>query len=256
MDTLDEKLRCLRQVGILSSASEATLAQIALSLTPVLVRAEETIFSKGEAGDALYIVAEGRVRVHDGNLLFNYLDTGHVFGEIAVLDTAPRSATVTAEVDTQLYRLSQEQIFSIMAAYPEVGRGIIQSLSGHLRARIADRTRDFAYIHQVARIAAAAEQLEAGVYIPGALDDVAQRADALGNLARVFQNMAREVYTREQRLRQQVRELRIEIDQARQARQVAEIAGSDYFQNLRQRAQELRDEIAVDGDEVGDRSSR
>jgi translation initiation factor 1 (eIF-1/SUI1) len=52
--------------------------------------------------------------------------------------------------------------------------------------------------------------------------------------------MAHEVYAREQRLKQQVQELRIEIDQARQARQVTEITGTDYFQDLRSRAGKLR----------------
>jgi len=50
----------------------------------------------------------------------------------------------------------------------------------------------------------------------------------------------REVYAREQHLKQQVAELRIEIDKAKQARQVAEITESDYFQDLQRKARELR----------------
>jgi HAMP domain-containing protein len=72
------------------------------------------------------------------------------------------------------------------------------------------------------------------------LGDVAQRADELGQLARVFQNMCREVYAREARLRQEVHELRIQIDQAKQQRQVSEITESDYFQNLQARAKDIR----------------
>ena len=52
--------------------------------------------------------------------------------------------------------------------------------------------------------------------------------------------MALEVYAREQRLRQEVQQLRIEIDEAKKVRQVAEITETDYFQDLRQRAQALR----------------
>jgi hypothetical protein len=69
---------------------------------------------------------------------------------------------------------------------------------------------------------------------------VAQRTDALGQLARVFQGMIRQVYAREQRLQQQVQELRIEVDYARQARQVSQITGTDYFQQLRGKAHDLR----------------
>jgi hypothetical protein len=76
---------------------------------------------------------------------------------------------------------------------------------------------------------------------------VAARTDELGHLARVFQRMVREVYQREQRLKQQVAELRIEIDEVKQARQVAEITETEYFQNLRQKAQQLRSNRSKSG---------
>ena len=69
---------------------------------------------------------------------------------------------------------------------------------------------------------------------------VAGSGEAIGQLARVFQRMAAEIRSREQRLTQQVRQLRIEIDEARAARQVAEITQTQYFQELQARAAELR----------------
>jgi hypothetical protein len=56
----------------------------------------------------------------------------------------------------------------------------------------------------------------------------------------MFQRMAHEVRAREARLQQQVRDLQIEIDEARQAVKVAEITESDYFQQLRGQAADLR----------------
>jgi len=88
---------------------------------------------------------------------------------------------------------------------------------------------------------ALAEAEAAETFDPDDLADVAARPDALGQLARVFQRMAREVYAREQRLKQQVQKLRIELDEARQARQVAEITETDYFRQLQAEAQNLRD---------------
>jgi two-component system cell cycle response regulator len=116
-----------------------------------------------------------------------------------------------------------------------------------LRARIgasltAKRLRDLEleYLEQVGYITAAAAAVEVETFDPASLDGVAARADALGQLARVFQRMAREVRTREERLQREVRELRIEIDEARQARQVAEITETDYFRRLRGQAADLR----------------
>jgi two-component system, cell cycle response regulator len=116
-----------------------------------------------------------------------------------------------------------------------------------LRARIgasltAKRLRDLEleYLEQVGYITAAAAAVEVETFDPASLDGVAARADALGQLARVFQRMAREVRTREERLQREVRELRIEIDEARQARKVAEITETDYFRRLRGQAADLR----------------
>lgn len=74
---------------------------------------------------------------------------------------------------------------------------------------------------------------------PKVLDGDARRPDELGQLARVFQKMAAEVYAREQRLRQQVQELKISVDESRKAREVAEITETEYFQELQRKAQTL-----------------
>ncbi len=243
MTTLDEKLQSLRNVDIFATTPHDVLIQIAAALIPVQVVAGETVFDVGDPGDSLYVIAEGRVRVHDGDLLFNYLEVGDFFGEMAVLDSEERSASVTAVEDTRLFRLDQAHLYRLMAHQVQVARGIIQVLCKYLRDRLADQTRDFAYIQQMNRIMAVAQALEIGDYGPdtlASLDEVAQRPDALGNLARVFENMAREVYAREQRLKQQVAELRIEVDRTLQVQQVAEITGSDYFQELQQRARAMR----------------
>lgn len=116
-------------------------------------------------------------------------------------------------------------------------------LRARVNASLADkRLRDLEreYLEQVARVTDAAVALEAGDFAAGSLSMVAQRSDALGQLARTFQGMAEEVAAREARLREQVRELRIEIDEARQQAKVAEITGSDYFRDLRERADDLR----------------
>ena len=116
-----------------------------------------------------------------------------------------------------------------------------------LRARVnaalaAKSLRDLEreYLDQVGRVIGAAAAVEADAFEPATLDAVAAPGDALGQLARTFQRMALEVRAREERLREEVRELRIEIDAARQERQVAEITDTDYFRSLRERAADLR----------------
>ena len=102
------------------------------------------------------------------------------------------------------------------------------------------RDMELEYLEQVGRLTAAAASVEAGEFQPAALESVSGRTDALGQLARTFQRMAVEVRAREDRLRAEVRELRIEIDAARQSRKVAEITETDFFRDLRERAPSLR----------------
>jgi DNA-binding response OmpR family regulator len=116
-----------------------------------------------------------------------------------------------------------------------------------LRARIGAclekkrlRDQEIEYLRNVDHVSAAAAAVEAGEFDPATIEQVAARSDELGQLARVFQRMAREVYAREQRLKQEVRQLRIEIDEAKTARQVAEITETDYFQELQRKVDTLR----------------
>lgn len=95
-------------------------------------------------------------------------------------------------------------------------------------------------VRPVLTITDTAARLESGSYEATALDTVKNRPDELGQLARVFQTMAQQVYAREQRLKRQLAELTIEIDQARKERQVAEITETSYFQELSQKAKDLR----------------
>jgi nitrate/nitrite-specific signal transduction histidine kinase len=92
----------------------------------------------------------------------------------------------------------------------------------------------------VARLTAAAAAVEAETFEAERLAGVAGRPDELGTLARVFQRMAGEVQARAERLRRQVQELLIEIDEVKKERQVAEITETAYFQQLQEKARRLR----------------
>jgi two-component system, cell cycle response regulator len=107
-----------------------------------------------------------------------------------------------------------------------------------IKKRLHDLELD--YIEQVGHVVEAATAVENATFAPESLDAVAARDDALGQLARMFRRMAREVAAREQALKQEVRDLRIEIDASRAATQVAEITETDYFQDLQRKADELR----------------
>lgn len=238
----DQRIPILKSVRIFSQTPEAALEEAASLLEEVSLDEGQTVFHKGDPGESMYIIANGRVKVHDGDFIINYLGKWDVFGEMAVVDPEPRSASVTAVEPTRLYRLEKQALYALMVRREEVMQGVIHILCQHLRARVREMREDYEYMQQFARVTAAAAAMEAGLYVPESLDEVSARTDELGQLSRVFQRMVRQVEQREQRLKMQVAELKIEIDEVKKAHQVAEITETDYFQQLRQKANTLRAE--------------
>ena len=147
-----EKVLILKTVTMFSQTPDNVLADVAGLLEDLDVSENETIFEQGDPGDSLYVIVEGKVRVHDGDRLLNYLGESDVFGEMALLDPEPRLASVTTVEPTRLFRLDQEPFYELMAERPEVATGIIRVLAGHLRNRVRD----------IARLNARVTELESG----------------------------------------------------------------------------------------------
>jgi len=240
MANIEERLICLRGIGILAATPEPVLVEMAEALTELTVEAGQIVFEKGGIGDSLYIIAEGKVGIYDGPLLLDHQYPGDVFGEMAILDSLTRSATAVAATSCRLYRLSSTEFRRLLSERSEVAEGVITVLCERLRDTNSDRSEDYEYIRMVQMITSAAHDLEICTFQPESLDEVTQRTDELGHLARVFQRMAREVQAREQALKQMVRDLRVEIDPALQAKQVDEIVDTDFFRNLQQRVRATR----------------
>ncbi|GAB4125581.1 MAG: hypothetical protein Fur005_17860 [Roseiflexaceae bacterium] len=211
------------------------------------VEAGTEVVRKGALGDCLYILVHGLAHAHNDDLIFNQLHPGDIFGEMAIFDAEVRSASVTTLAPTVLFRLGQQTLHAIFASHPSISFAVTQRLSQRMCTRVHDRIRDYEYIRQVRQLITAAQAVKQGQYQAELLGEVGLREDELGQLARVFRRMADQVQERELQLRKQVAELRIEIDLERQQKQVQEIVGSEYFQQLRQRAASLRKAVDFQG---------
>jgi HEAT repeat protein len=136
--SLIEKVLVLKGVSIFAETPDEVLAEIAALLDDVDVAPEETLITKGEPGRAMYVVVAGRLRIHDGERVIAYSEGHDIVGEMAVLESVPRMASVTATEPTRLLRLEQDALYELMADRIEVARGIIRVLSGRLRERVRD----------------------------------------------------------------------------------------------------------------------
>jgi CRP-like cAMP-binding protein len=136
-----ELVLLLKGVDLFDELPDRVLAQVAARLDQVDLATDEVVVVQGDSGDCLYVVAQGSVRIQTGDRWVDDLAEGGVFGEMALLDPAPRSATVVAREPTRLARLDRESFLELVNEQPTVGIGVIRVLTARLRARLADIAR-------------------------------------------------------------------------------------------------------------------
>ncbi|MBD2460432.1 hypothetical protein H6G89_05185 [Oscillatoria sp. FACHB-1407] len=161
-------------------------------------------------------------------------ETGERFYiSIAPLDHLDWSVGTVIPESNYLTEINRNKrvLFFVVSGFIVVAAGTAMFLTDRFIAR------------PVMNVAKAAADIEAEKFEIDSLDQVAKQDDELGQLARVFQAMAREVYAREQRLKQTVQELRIEIDEVKRKKQVNEIVESDFFQDLQAKARLARNRL-------------
>ncbi len=98
----------------------------------------ETLFLKGDPGDALYALRRGQIRISTGSasgkrLTLNLLGPGDVFGEVALLDGRPRTADAVAVEPTELYTIFRRDFFSLLEQRPSVATRLIELLCERIR---------------------------------------------------------------------------------------------------------------------------
>jgi hypothetical protein len=128
-----EKVIILKSTSLFTETPENILVDIASIVREERVAASDTVFEKGDQGSSMYIISEGEVRIHDGDVTFAVLNNRDFFGELALLDPEPRSASVTALKDSLLLRLDQEDFYELMSERTEVAKGILKVLCRRLR---------------------------------------------------------------------------------------------------------------------------
>ena len=96
-------------------------------LQAVLVSEHETIFSKGEEADSMFIIEYGKVKVEIDNPV--YLVAGDYFGEMGLLGNAPRNATITAADDTKLLELTKSDLEELSEEHPKLFEELELSVS-------------------------------------------------------------------------------------------------------------------------------
>jgi CRP/FNR family transcriptional regulator, cyclic AMP receptor protein len=95
----------------------------------------QTIFREGDRGDEFFVVVRGEVEIRSGNRLLEALGQNSIFGEMALIDDSPRSATVVAATDVTVAPIKEKQFLFLVRHTPFFALKVMRVLALRLRAQ-------------------------------------------------------------------------------------------------------------------------
>ena len=118
---------------IFADCGEKLLKRLGRLGTEVHAKARQVLAREGEPGREFYVIAEGFADVFIGQKKVTTLERGDFFGEMALVDGKPRSASVVATTPITLYVFDPREFFTLLSDFPPVSRKILEGLAGRIR---------------------------------------------------------------------------------------------------------------------------
>jgi CRP-like cAMP-binding protein len=137
--TAIEKMMLIRQVPIFAQLDAEDLEELASIVEERRIEPNKDLFNEGDVGDAVYLIVKGQVRVYVGGrdgrpeTTLNELGAGACIGEMAVLDSAPRSASVRAIERVRALRVPGDGFKRLLSERPEMSEAIVAELVRRMR---------------------------------------------------------------------------------------------------------------------------
>ncbi len=125
---LKQVITFLNEVPIFSEVSQESLMHLCEDLNYETFDKNDSIFKKGDMGDAMYAIVSGKVKVHDKDHIYNFLSVGDCFGEYALIDNLDRSASVTAIEKTNVLKIEQKRFQNLMVNDRGFSKGVLSVL--------------------------------------------------------------------------------------------------------------------------------
>ncbi len=149
----------VRQAPLFAALDDEAAQALQATMTRRDIGRSEVLFHEGEAGDRLYVIVEGKIKLGrtsgDGreNLLA-ILGPGEMFGELSLFDPGPRNATATAVADTTLIGVGNDDLTAWLTGRPDVAQQLLKALARRLR-RTNETLADLVFSDVPGRVAKA-----------------------------------------------------------------------------------------------------
>ncbi len=205
----------------------------------------DVLMRRGDSGDSLFMINDGWFKIVTENaqgeeLIINKAGPGETIGEMALLDEAPRSATVVALSDAKVLELRKDAFYEILDQRPDVALSLIRGFSSRLRFSTTYIQKAIDWSQKIA--AGDYGFIESTQQFPKA---AASDDDKATQLLSAFFQMVRSVKAREDELKHQLEKLTLEIDEARRKQEFEDLTSTDFYANLKEQAKRLRAQRAA-----------
>ena len=154
-DVYVQRVDALGNIPMFRYLAYNELLKVFATMTQVALVKDQMIIEEGSTGDDMYVVVGGKVRVHSGDTTITHLGPGDHFGEMSLVDKAPRSASITAVEPTTLLRLTRDDFFTMIRKEADTAKKVLWNFLQVLTHRLRQTNLDL----KDAKAAAEAEDL-------------------------------------------------------------------------------------------------
>jgi signal transduction histidine kinase len=212
--------------------------------------AGRAVFQEGDPGDGLYVIAQGQVLIsclvgQDQRRVLSRLGPGDFFGEMAVLDSLPRSATATAETDVQLHFISRDDLLGLLDRRPGLAVSLMKDFSQRMREFNHQYTQELLQADRLSMVGKFARSIVHDFKNPLNIIGISAEMAALDNATLEMRQSARD------RVRKQVDRLSVMINEllefTRGSGTSVVLGRHDYAAFVRPLLEEFQSDVANKG---------
>lgn len=136
MLTIIEKVMALQDVDVFSEVSTEQLSHLAAIAEEVTFTEGDVIFKETDPSDSMYLVLEGAVRLHRGDMDVTVARENDVFGTWALFDDDPRVVTATTTETAHVLRIEKEDFIDLLADHVQITQGVLKGMVQRLRSLV------------------------------------------------------------------------------------------------------------------------
>lgn len=235
----------IRKHKFFKDLPDPVLEELSKDIKELSLEIGEGLFHKGDPGDALYIIQTGWIKLvgedaEGSEVVLNQVGPGNIIGEMAMIEEEPRSAGAVAITAAKLLKLHSKKFVEVLKQEPSIGLEVIRDISERLRFANTYLENAIEWSQRIANgdYGFAREQMEKlKATMIFSLQDNDDRANRF--LATFF-NMVEDIREREETLQRELDQLIIDIDESSRDKEVEELSGSEFFQQLKSKKDKLR----------------